>query len=98
MIKSIVLAILLTATVAVAQDAPKDQPRPQRPQVVQCEEMQKLMKQMREHRATCESCKTNLPPRRFGPGPAAGPGPRDGQGPRGPQGPRGRGPGGPSQR
>lgn len=79
MIKSIILAAMLTVTAAVAQDAQSQAPRPERrgPPVIQCEEMKKLMKAMQDHRSTCEVCKTNLPPRGQGPGP------------------RGRGPGGP---
>lgn len=89
MFKSIILAAMLTATIAVAQDAPKQDPAPRRgAPVVQCEEMKKLMKAVQDHRATCETCKTNLPPRgQFGPGPR---GQGQGQGQR-------RGPGGPPQ-
>lgn len=63
MLKTLLLAVMLTiATAAVAQDAPKG-PRRQGPPVVQCEEMKKLMKAVQDHRVTCEVCKTNLPPR-----------------------------------
>jgi len=86
MIKSIILALMLTAAAAVAQDAQPQRPPRQGPPVVQCENMKKLMKAVQEHRTSCESCKTNLPPRgQFGPGP------RNGQGQR-------RGPGGPPQK
>ena len=81
-IKLIVLSILLASgAFADAQETNTPPPR-HGPPVVQCEEMKKLMKAVRDHRATCEICKTNLPPRgQFGP--------RDGKGPRGrgPQGP-----------
>lgn len=78
MFKSTVLALMLTATITVAQErkplpgnpvvidpkgAVTDQPRRQGPTMVQCEDLKKLMEQVRNHRATCESCKTNLPPR-----------------------------------
>lgn len=88
MIKTLLLAAMLTiATAAVAQDAPRGPRRQGPPPTVQCEEMKKLMKAVQDHRASCEVCKTNLPPR----GPL-GPGPRgEGQGQR-------RGPGGPPQR
>lgn len=84
MFKTLLLsALLLTATAAIAQDAPKGPRRQGPPPVVQCEEMKKLMKAVQDHRATCEVCKTNLPQRgQFGPGP------RDGRGPRGPRGPQ----------
>lgn len=78
----ILTAMLAFGTCAFAQEAPKGPQHRQGPPVVQCEEMKKLMKVVQDHRATCETCKTNLPPRgQFGP--------RDGKGP------RGRGPGGP---
>lgn len=87
MLKALLLAAALTVTTAVAQDA--QQPRPERrgpPPQVQCEEMKKLMKAVQDHRATCEVCKTNLPPRRgpFGPAQGRGPG---GRGPGPHQGP-----------
>lgn len=81
--QSLILAVMLAmGTFALAQEAPRNQPRREGPPIVQCEEMKKLMKAVQDHRAACEVCKTNLPPRgQFGP--------RDGKGP------QRRGPGGP---
>lgn len=77
MLKITVLSLILSATVMFAQEkkqlpgnpvviesreVTKDQLRRQGSSMVQCEDMKKLMEQVRKHRATCETCKTNLPP------------------------------------